>query len=141
MSKNPLMRVCFFYLFVASAVSLFSGGLSVDAGTNQVTAVDLGGRIDYVATGTGDIYIGEHNTPDGADTRWTLAGHLSSSSQIVQIQHLFSDATHEYVWAYTADGTLFVSDDNGQTWNQRGNLFGSTPVFNSTWGHLKARYR
>lgn len=145
MSRKQLRNI----LCCSAALLLF--GLLVPAtairnadavGGDEITAVDFGGRFDYVATANGDVYLGEHNTPDGVDARWTLIGNVGSASPIVQIQDLFSNAEHEYVWAYSADGGLFVSDDNGRTWNPRGNVFASlTPSRIRTWGGLKMRYR
>lgn len=111
-------------------------------GNEEVTAVSQGARFDYVATSLGNVYLGEHNTPDGGDTQWRLIGNVGSSVAIVNIRHLFSDATHEYVWAYAADGSFYVSADDGRTWSFRGNvLTGQTPIVQESWGKLKAQYR
>lgn len=128
----------------AMCVAAFLMGIGAARGGSQELTAILAAPTAFAATSSGDVYHqqGYGDLSGNAPLSWSLVGHITSSSPIIAIRHMGGDATSEYVWAYAADGSFFVSNDNGRTWALKGNVFGgSTPVTETTWGGLKVRYR
>lgn len=109
--------------------------------TDQLTTIEEA-QSSFGATSAGDVYYGLNLDLAGNNARWDLVGHIPTSAPIISIRDVGGGGGHEYIWAHSADGSFYVSEDFGHTWSLKSNVFsGNTPIRVESWGSVKARYR
>jgi hypothetical protein len=105
--------------------------------TNEISATCIGTSGSIVCTPSGVIYIHQLQYNGGVPIK-EIRGQIPNTSPMVA---LCGFDLIEWV-AYSENGDIFWSFDDGRSWVSQGNLFdGAVPKEATSWGRIKSERR